>query len=312
MSMPNSLDFATVDVFTRTRFKGNQLAIVKLPAEAEGLNQQTKQAIAREFNFSETVFLHAPRPDSQERRLDIFTSTQELPFAGHPIIGSLVHVAQSTSPPLENVKFVLKAGPLVGRYNRRTLQAEAEVPHKVHIHEAKARRSDFLDRQPIDRLPQDPKYSHFPFVSIVKGMTFALIEVPELANLSALDPSAQIDPDSVLSLDEGWEPSLTASYYYTLTGTLQTETTIRSRMFSPRIEEDACTGSAACTLASYLSLLRSEADKTYAYVIEQGVEMGRTGEIHVTVTLDSSGKSVEKVVLAGSAVDVTSGCLMLP
>ena len=93
----------------------------------------------------------------------------------------------------------------------------------------------------------------FPFVSIVKGMTFVLVELPDTATLSALEPSAQTDPDALLKLDEGWAPSLTASYYYTVVERSEggTPTRVRSRMFSPRIEEDAdiwCAGEKASNL----------------------------------------------------------------
>jgi len=87
----NSISFSTLDVFTTTRFTGNQLAVIHSPpslpfAAAINLPQEIKQAIAREFNFSETVFLHDPLPGATERRLDIFTLEGELPFAGRKCI----------------------------------------------------------------------------------------------------------------------------------------------------------------------------------------------------------------------------------
>lgn len=107
----NSISFSTLDVFTTTRFRGNQLAVIHSPpslpfAAAINLPQETKQAIAREFNFSETVFLHDPLPGTTDRRLDIFTLKDELPFAGHPVIGAICHACQNVEPPLDSVTLV--------------------------------------------------------------------------------------------------------------------------------------------------------------------------------------------------------------
>ena len=79
--MTTALSFATVDVFTDVRFTGNPLAIVNIPQEIS-LSQETKQKIAREFNFSETVFLHEDDGTGKGRKVDIFTVNEELPFAG--------------------------------------------------------------------------------------------------------------------------------------------------------------------------------------------------------------------------------------
>lgn len=86
--MSASYRFTTLDVFTKTKFEGNPLAIVTIPAGSEP-SQATKQQVAREFNLSETVFLHETEDAaSTRRRIDIFVTDAELPFAGHPTIGS--------------------------------------------------------------------------------------------------------------------------------------------------------------------------------------------------------------------------------
>lgn len=89
-STSEKLDFAVVDVFTNKRYEGNPLAIVRLPASSS-VTQEQKQNIAREFNLSETTFLHEPSGDEQNVwTVDIFMTTAELPFAGHPTIGALL------------------------------------------------------------------------------------------------------------------------------------------------------------------------------------------------------------------------------
>lgn len=137
----NSLSYSTLDVFTTTQFTGNQLAVVHVPSSlplltSVPLSQEIKQNIAREFKFSETVFLHDALTATSNRQLDIFTLKEELPFAGHPIIGTICHVCQSEEPPLKSVTLLCKAGLIVGRYDPETKLAEAEIPHDVRIHHA--------------------------------------------------------------------------------------------------------------------------------------------------------------------------------
>ena len=310
MASTKSLQYATLDVFTNEPFKGNQLAIVHLPTTSQ-LAQSAKQAIAREFNFSETVFLHGGDSGSSERRLEIFTSKEELPFAGHPVIGAICHVCRSSDPPLGATTLKIKAGNLVGRYEEGTGLAEAEIPHDVRLHQVKVHAKAFLASQP--RISSSAgTNSVFPAVSIVKGMTFILTEMENLETLGILLAGAQrIDRESI-KLDDGWEPSFMAPYYYVIVQRTTEVIKVRSRLIEPSIGEDPCTGSAASTLAAYLSLRDGELGETYVYVIEQGVEVGRAGEIHVKVTLDETAKAVKKVILVGGAVLVSKGVLYIP
>lgn len=314
----NTLSCSTLDVFTTTRFKGNQLAVVhdpsalSLPASIV-LSQETKQKIAREFNFSETVFLHDALAGTSDRRLDIFTLKEELPFAGHPIIGTICHVCQSEEPPLESVTLLCKAGPIFGRYDPETQLAEAEIPHDVRIHQAPVSGRLVLKTQPyLSRT--SVVTNELRVVSIVKGLSFVLIQVPSISpHLEKLEVSGHsVDCDSV-KLDEGWTPSFIGTYFYAITSQSSEKITrLRTRMLEPSVGEDSATGSAASALASFLALKDGIGKMTFYYSIEQGVEMGRASEIQVKVTLDATGKAVEKVVLAGRAVRVTQGVLHLP
>lgn len=109
------LSFTTLDVFTRTRFEGNPLAVVRVPAALrDALTPERKQAVAREFNLSETVFLHEPA-DSDEAtttvlEIDIFTVDQELPFAGHPAIGTAVLARHHLYPAVDTL--LTRSGPI--------------------------------------------------------------------------------------------------------------------------------------------------------------------------------------------------------
>ena len=311
MSGLSSLNFATLDVFTGTVFQGNQLALVHV-ASTQDLSQENKQAITCEFNFSETVFLHDKDLDSSDRRLDIFTLTAELPFAGHPTIGAVWYICQSANPPLERITLQIKAGTVIGRYNPQNGLAEAEIPHDVHLHEAGAQQADFLACQ-IGINPGPGWPSRFPVLSVCKGMTFVLAELPDVTALAALQASYQKINYEKIKIDESWRPSFLSIYYYVVTEKMDSVIKIKSRMMEPGVGEDACTGSGASSLASYLSLQDGEAGKTYAYLIEQRIGMvGRGGEMHVKVTLDESGKAIRSIVLAGRSVLVSKGTLMLP
>ncbi|KAL8793626.1 MAG: hypothetical protein Q9195_003778 [Heterodermia aff. obscurata] len=320
------LDFVTFDVFTQTPFKGNPLAIVKVPLGFL-LSKSQKQAIAREFNFSETVFLHqGEREASRERKIDIFTTTEELPFAGHPTIGTICSIATNADPDLvEELTLLTKAGPIHSKYDHRSFSAIASIPHNVHIHHDSLECSrverlvSSVENKPYDDLldlwPSDPSGLSltFPVVSVVKGMTFILIGFPQGGGqLEKLQVGRQLTYAETLSLDKEWLPSFIAPYFYEILSEQEGKTLrIRARMIEPTIGEDPATGSAACTLAAYIALQRGEAGMTYRFNIEQGVEMARDSNIGVEISLDEHGRAVKEIHLSGSAVQVTEGTIML-
>ena len=198
----------------------------------------------------------------------------------------------------------------MGRYDQQSGLAEADIPHSVHVHEAGADRRDFLDYQTKLNFG-DEWPSAFPIVSVVKGMTFILTEIPDLATLTALRAQSQKINHEAIKLDASWSPTFLAIYYYVITERTQDAIKIRSRMMEPSVGEDPCTGSAASALAAYLALQDGSAYRTYSFFMQQG-SLSRTGEIHVKVSLDETGKGIKKVVLAGTSVPITKGTLMLP
>ncbi|KAK7516089.1 uncharacterized protein IWZ02DRAFT_49800 [Phyllosticta citriasiana] len=325
------LEYCTFDVFTLKRFAGNPLAIVHVPASTK-LGQEDKQIVAREFNYSETVFLHAQEHDRANTwRIDIFLTMAEVPFAGHPTIGAAV-CALSRLPPapgqdgrLVEGTFITKAGEIPVRYYPHDGVATARIPHNVHIHSGVLSRTQLLKIQPsiaiLDsaKLPRVPLRS--PVVSIVKGMTFALIQVNSLATLNAVATgSFAVD----VPLDKDWDQSFVALYFYFRQADSTDGTrNLRTRMVEGTLEDPA-TGSAASALACYLSLVDQQTDgdggggggargQTLKYHILQGVEMGRKSEIGVEVTLAPTAdpRAVETVVLSGSAMRIMEGSLSL-
>ena len=150
-------------------------------------------------------------------------------------------------------------------------------------------------------------------MSIVKGMTFILIEFPSIENhLQRLQAGRQLRYAEAVSLDEEWTPSFAAPYFYCLLSQADEQITrIRARMIEPQIGEDPATGSAACTLAAYLALKSGRGGQSYKFDIQQGVEMGRASQIGVEVVLAENGKDVERVLLSGSAIQVMEGTLLI-
>ncbi len=307
---PKRLEFVTLDVFTKEQFKGNPLAIVKVPRNFD-LNQDKKQLIAREFNFSETVFLHEPEEGKPTWKIDIFTTTAELPFAGHPTIGTLCYIGSKLESPTQELMLSTKAGPIAAQYNSMAKVAEAEIPHNVNIHQSTVSWQQIVESQSslvYDSL--DDPGAAFPVVSIVRGMTFILVRVPNHRSLKELGQShVAISPDKI-GLDSEWTPSFVAPYFYD-EGRYRDDrvTRIEARMIDPEMGEDPATGSAACALSTCLALQEGVAGQSYSYVIEQGAYIGRDSQIGVKVTLDESGKRVKQVVLSGGAVVVTQGTI---
>jgi PhzF family phenazine biosynthesis protein len=296
------LPFITLDVFTSTPFKGNPLAVVTIPASIPApLTQDQKQAVAREFNLSETVFVHDvdPNDDSSkaQRRIDIFLIDREIPFAGHPTIGAAVSLLDS------GVRTVVaKAGPIdIVQTGPRAV--ETSIPHDVHVHGKRVRDmslspSDLSRDEATRQAELDAKV-----VSIVNGMTFILVELASLEALAAIQCSPQAPATEEL-LDEGWRKSFVGWYYYVRTGTEGDGVSLRTRMLEGSFEDPA-TGSAASALCSYLSLTTEAAEGLTRYDVTQGVEMGRESNIVVKIGLKDS--KVETVSLAGTATQVMRG-----
>ena len=134
------LDFVTVDVFTSHPYEGNPLAIIRIPP-GHTVSQEEKQTIAREFNLSESTFLHEKKGDAQDEAwtVDIFMTTHELPFAGHPTVGTACYVLgraaqeRGIQDGVIEGRFNLKAGPVGLRYDVAKKTAKAAIPHDVYV-----------------------------------------------------------------------------------------------------------------------------------------------------------------------------------
>jgi PhzF family phenazine biosynthesis protein len=299
------LPYLTLDVFTTTRHTGNPLAVVLLtPQDALTITQPQKQAIAREFNYSETIFIHRPAEDADSSDtiiVDIFTRFLEINFAGHPTIGSASYILIGNPwPGAKNVKALQVRAGRIPIHISSPGAVSLAVPHNVRIHAAKAvGHALFAGREA-------------PVVSIVKGMTFILAQLPDVETLSALDvPTASESGLELADLDEGWHEGLVVNYYFVRLGVdSEGREQLRTRAMVPG-NEDPATGSAASALTAYLSL-REDAGRgagPFAFQITQGVEIGRRSEIGIMVERTANGDAIESIKLSGAAVKVMEGTL---
>ncbi|MEJ2019659.1 MAG: PhzF family phenazine biosynthesis protein [Maritimibacter sp.] len=274
-------DYLVYDVFTSAPYGGNQLAIIP---DAREIPEAELQAIAREFNFSETVFLYPPENPAHLAKVRIFTQNMEMPFAGHPTIGTAVMLADAGLGP----EMVLELG--VG-------------PIRAFAEKGKA---SFTTEVPLERMGQpDPalvaralgvaesKIVGAPVMATL-GMPFTFTQIADRATLSAL-------ATDVAAFREGLA-TYPASLDFAQCAWVDEGEVLHMRMFGPldNIPEDPATGSAAATLAALLCETRGAPVRV---TIHQGHDMGRPSLIEVEA-------EPGKVTVTGQAVRVMEGSLL--
>ena len=289
--------FYTCDVFTDTRFGGNPLAV--LP-DAEGLSSREMQQIAREFNYSESTFV-LPAKQGHTRQVRIFTPTQEIPFAGHPNIGTAFVLASTGElggiGDEADIVFEEKAGP-VPITNRRVdgkVWCELKAPEALSIGQAI---SLDLVAAALSLSPEEIVTStHQPQLASV-GLPFVMVE---LGSRTALENARPYMPALEEIHETGIMPDI---HIYTL---VDDGFDIRTRMFAPLdgIPEDPATGSANCALAAMLAHYKPESDGEFRWRIAQGVEMGRPSVLDARAEKRSG--AVTGVWIAGFCQMVTEG-----
>ncbi len=295
-----------MDVFTDHIFGGNPLAVFP---DGGGLGTEQMQAVAGELNLSETVFVFPPDDPSHTRRLRIFTPGTELPFAGHPTVGTAHLLAAIGEIPLDGAEtrivFEEGVGPVPV-----TIRASGGKPVSAQLSAARmpeygpaapsiASIAEMLSLEPDD-VARDP-----PPAAVSCGVPFLFVT---LTNLGAL-ARARIGRDA-------WERILAdywAPHVYLLVPTDDDPgTSYRARMFAPAmgIDEDPATGGAATALAGYLAPLTPEADGTVRWSVDQGVEMGRPSRLDIEA--DISNAVVTAIRVSGSSVLVSQGEMTIP
>lgn len=290
------LPYLILDVFTRNALKGNALAVVP---KADGLMDNEMQAIAREFNLSETVFICKPQNERNSAALRIFTPYQELPFAGHPTVGAAVTLGlNSRASAIRMEEKVGLVTALFERIDRRTGEARFTLPRLP------ARIADLPDRLSIAQAlgieVEDIGCDVYKPAVFSAGVTFHLIPVRDAAVLKRITINRS-------AWDEVFHHEHHSAYVFTLTPE-EKDNDIAARMFGMDIGEDPGTGSAAAAL---IGLLAEQAIGTGQsdFVLRQGHEMGRP--CRITMQLRKENDMLQHGAIGGQAVVVGEGVLDL-
>ena len=292
--------FVTLDVFTERRFAGNPLAVVLDPA---GLDTATMQAIAREFNYPETVFVLPPREPAHRAALRIFTPAAELPFAGHPTVGTAVLLGRIDGGAAR--EFVVEEG--IGPVRCRTAMVDAD----------RGRAAFDLPRLPAEAghapapdaiaaalglAPDDLGFGEFAPAAWSAGNPMCFVPVRSLAAIARARPDAA-------RFDQTFAIGGRAIAYLFCGEVGEPVHDFHARMFAPGlgVPEDPATGSAAAAFAGLLATQGRYADGQHRVAIEQGYEMGRPSLMELAFTL--RGGALASVSVGGGAVVVTEGTI---
>jgi trans-2,3-dihydro-3-hydroxyanthranilate isomerase len=292
--------FATLDVFTERRFAGNPLAVV---LDAQGLDTAVMQAIAREFNFPETVFVLAPREPAHRAAVRIFTPAAELAFAGHPTVGSAVLLGRLDGGAAREL--VLEEG--IGPVHCRTAMVDADcgraafelprLPAEAGPAPATATIAAALG---LD--PGDVGYGGFAPAAWSAGNPMCFVPIRSRAAIARARPDLG-------RFDQTFAIGGRAIAYLFCGEVGEAGHDFHARMFAPGlgVPEDPATGSAAAAFAGLLATQGGYPGGEHTVTIEQGYEMGRPSLMELSFALH--GGALAAASVGGGAVVVTEGMI---
>jgi len=299
------LNFVTVDVFTTTQFAGNPLGVV---LNAEGLSGEQMQTIAAEFNLAETTFVLPPKDPAHTAQVRIFTPRREMPFAGHPNVGTAFVLAREgksygRAVNSDRVVFEEKAGLVPISLLRdgasvsgarlaspQLLSVGGEIPSELIASACSLSPDDIEIR------------NHRPCIASC-GAPFILAELRTREALAKASGRADV------FVREVSKQAATSILIYTQVE--ESDINIRARMFAPHhgIPEDPATGSANVALIGLLAKLRPEQDLQLAKTIAQGVEMGRPSVLQAEA--EKKNGTVTATFIGGRCAPVMQGSIEL-
>lgn len=306
--MPHrTYEFIQLDVFTQTALAGNPLAIFP---DARGLNDAEMQALAREMNLSETTFI-LPRDAATEARegkkVRIFTVEAELPFAGHPTLGTALYLYASDSKKLTEITLDLKAGKIPVRFTANSENAGCDRVDGKVFGEMRQRDPEFgtpLSREDVARvigIAVDEIPSEWPIQPISTGLTFTIVPFRNRRTLSDLK-------FSYIQATEFLKKTGANFFYFLCPERREGRLDARARMLFYG-GEDPATGSAAGCAASWM-VQHGVAKSDEQVVISQGVECHRPSDMHVQATREAG--RITDVRVGGYAVEILRGIVTLP
>ncbi len=302
-----NLSFQTLDVFTDRTFGGNPLAVFP---ETAHLASERMQEIAREMNLSETVFLGPPETPEGAARVRIFTPKVEVPFAGHPTVGTAIYLASAMSGRPDDGEITLVLEENVG-----------PVPAVVRFESGQPVFAQFTTAMLPEHRPSPHDASALAhMVGLEEGEVCPGDLRPEQVSCGLpyhIIPVATADAVSRAALDLGaWRRLCAGSWgHHVYLVSLEADAAgadVRVRMFAPGsgVFEDPATGSAAAALGGYLSKAHGGDDARLSWTVEQGLEVGRPSLIYVEA--DRVNGKTAAVRVGGSAVVVSNGSMLVP
>jgi trans-2,3-dihydro-3-hydroxyanthranilate isomerase len=302
----HTYEFVQLDVFTQTPLSGNPLAIFP---DARGLSDAEMQALAREMNLSETTFI-LPRDAATEARegkkVRIFTVEAELPFAGHPTLGTALYLYASESKKPAEITLDLKAGKIPVRFTANSGNTGGDRVDGQVFGEMRQRDPEFgtpLSRDDVARvigIAVDEIPSEWPIQPVSTGLTFTIVPFRNRQTLSDLK-------FSYIQAAEFLKKTGANFFYFLCPERREGQLKARARMFFYG-GEDPATGSAAGCAASWM-VQHGVAKTDEQVVIRQGVECRRPSEMHVRATRE--GGRVTDVRVGGYAVEILRGTVVL-
>jgi trans-2,3-dihydro-3-hydroxyanthranilate isomerase len=296
--------YLTTDVFTDTPFGGNQLAVFP---DARGIPEHRLQDVTREFNYAETTFVYPPSDPANTRQVRIFTP--EVPFAGHPNVGTAHVLAAIGAIPLTGdttkIVFEEKVGlvPLeIRSKNGVPVFAQLSAPMMPEVGPPPPERAVLAQVLGLDA----GDFLDAPWVPQAMSTGLPFVFVP-LASLAAV-ARARVRMDAWESAFKG---AWSAELFVFARGGERQGTNFHARMFAPglSVPEDAATGSACAALAGYLAARDSRRDGTLQWTVEQGFEMGRPSILEVEA--DVAAGKVTAVRVGGSSIVVCEGMMSI-
>ena len=290
--------FFTLDVFTSKRFTGNPLAVV---LEPQGLDTAAMQIIAREFGHPETVFVFPGEQAGHRARLRIFTPALELPFAGHPTVGTAVLLARlDGGTQTRDLVLGEGVGPVacVVKPDAEGGNASFQVPRIPE------RIGQLKDRNAIASalsLRPDDIDDSFALERWSAGNPFSFVP------LRGLDAMRRARPD-LSRWDQAFGTGGVGTFLF-CRETAQAGHAFHARMFAPThgVPEDPATGSAVAAFAGLMAAAGKLADGSHDMTIEQGYEMGRPSLLQLSLTMRQG--RLASATIGGEAVVVTEGAI---
>lgn len=285
-------DFMILDVFSDRAFGGNQLGVL---TDARGLSATGMQAVAREFNFAETTFVLPPDDAAHARRVRIFTPAVELPFAGHPTVGTACALAMAGLSPAGEI--VLEEG--VGSVPVRILKHGDAYSARLRLD----RGPDRFDAPPVPDVAAILSIDESEVVEVFAASVGVHFTYVRLRSSEAVDAS-RLDLDA-------WRRLLSqspAAQVYLFAGELADGGEIYARMFGPGfgIAEDPATGAAVAALVGYAASQKG----SLALKVRQGVQMGRPSLIEASAVAEAG--QVRSIAVGGASTLIAQGSIDVP